>query len=430
MSDMQFNASTTRITLFQEMLQCCHNVQFWEYTTDLQLRTPLNAGNEMYAWFFRYSDAYRTLSEYLRQGQSAPVLLDNSVGLTWIADFAMENGNVAAVHVMGPFAMNPAVTVRIETLFARSKKPADIEEKLSPILRQIPFIPSTDLFQYAIMFHCALCGERITADEIRHPYVAPETDLFRDERIADDPARQNHNGIRQLDEGIWNAVATGDLQYKEIMNRAVLLSGGIRMSNAGSLRAQKDSIILFVGIFSRAAISGGLPAEISYDLCDYYVDSIEQCVSLSELIEASSRMLDDYVQQVHTYRQDSALSRPIRICCDYIRLHLSDDLSFRTLAGVCGYTEYYLSRKFQKEMGISLGSYILRARLDRASHLLTTTLAPVQDISDSLQFSSRSYFSTAFRHYKGMSPQAYRSCHESSQAIDGTSPSNRSGSQT
>lgn len=85
---------------------------------------------------------------------------------------------------------------------------------------------------------------------------------------------------------------------------------------------------------------------------------------------------------------------------------------FISLCARAGDTEYYLSRKFKEEAGVSLNNYINIAKIERAKLLLTITGAGIQEISDRLHFCSRSYFSEAFRKFTGTSPAKYRSEHQ------------------
>ena len=94
----------------------------------------------------------------------------------------------------------------------------------------------------------------------------------------------------------------------------------------------RNSIILFNGLCSRAAIDGGLPAEISYNLCDMYTSLIEKDTTMTELMRISHTMYDDYVHRVHNYHQAEPLSSPVRFCCDYIRMHVENDISLPLLS--------------------------------------------------------------------------------------------------
>ena len=73
-----------------------------------------------------------------------------------------------------------------------------------------------------------------------------------------------------------------------------------------------------------------------------------------------------------------------------------------------GYTDYYFTKKFRKETGVSLTDYIKQARIEYAKILLITTRTGIDEISDSLRFRTRNYFSKVFREIVGITPAAYR----------------------
>ena len=102
------------------------------------------------------------------------------------------------------------------------------------------------------------------------------------------------------------------------------------------------------------------------------------------------------------------LSKAVRDARDYIRMNYTKGLSAEEIARHCGYTEYYLTRKFAKEMGMKLTDYIRSVRLDAARVMLLTSEKDIQQISEELQFGSRSYFDRVFRQEIGLSPKQFR----------------------
>ena len=92
---------------------------------------------------------------------------------------------------------------------------------------------------------------------------------------------------------------------------------------------------------------------------------------------------------------------------------LEEKISISDLAKLAGYTEYYLSRKFRKETNVSINQYINTCKITYAKMLLSSSDMSIQDISNSLNFCSRSYFADIFQKETGTSPSDYRE--ESSQ---------------
>ena len=102
------------------------------------------------------------------------------------------------------------------------------------------------------------------------------------------------------------------------------------------------------------------------------------------------------------------MSAQIRSCRDYIELHAGQELKLADLAKQVGYSEYYLSRKFKQEMGISVSAYIRLIRVERSKLMLSATNMPIHQIANRLHFASSSHFSDAFRETVGKTPQQYR----------------------
>lgn len=191
------------------------------------------------------------------------------------------------------------------------------------------------------------------------------------------------------------------------MNRMSVTGHLRKLSNGDPLRQMKNAVLVCITLFSRAAIEGGLSPEVSYSLTDRYFQSVEACTTISDLAEIAHTMQADFIQRVHRCRT-SHLSQPVQACCEYISIHLEDKLALEQLAQQVGYTEYYLSKKFKREVGLTPSEYIRNARLERAALLLRSTQKDVQEISERLQFCSQSYFADQFRRLFGLTPTEYR----------------------
>jgi len=85
----------------------------------------------------------------------------------------------------------------------------------------------------------------------------------------------------------------------------------------------------------------------------------------------------------------------------------------KDLARGLGISEPHLRASFREEVGISLGHYLRRVRLARASALLTGTDLPVGEIARLCGYESLFSFSRSFRLGVGQPPSRYRGqCHQ------------------
>ena len=127
-----------------------------------------------------------------------------------------------------------------------------------------------------------------------------------------------------------------------------------------------------------------------------------------EISNLRHAMVAEFVSCVHDLAVAPGLSQPIRDCCDYIKNHFMEPLTLSDIAKSVCYSEYYLTRKFQREMGISLREYINSVRLEYAKIRLISTEDSIQQISEKVQFGTRNYFTRVFREHEGCTPSEYR----------------------
>lgn len=92
----------------------------------------------------------------------------------------------------------------------------------------------------------------------------------------------------------------------------------------------------------------------------------------------------------------------------YINNHYKDDLTLDDLADFAGFSRYYFSRSFKKEVGYSFKDYLNQKRLQVAMDLLIHTKRPIRDIAMESGFGSIASFNRAFRESKNCTPTQFR----------------------
>ena len=83
-------------------------------------------------------------------------------------------------------------------------------------------------------------------------------------------------------------------------------------------------------------------------------------------------------------------------------------LTLSLVAREVGVHPAHLARTFRQHFKSSIGEYVRRLRIDRASRELLETSAPIVDIALRAGFFDQSHFSKAFRQQTGMSPARFR----------------------
>lgn len=392
-----------KMAFFQELINCNYKIYFWNYTPEMTLietncPAALIAGNAVSLLNFSGS-----LKKYIQDGGRYPFILETALNMLYIAGFLYQDRQLEQICLLGP-----AFTGRnSHLLFKKELDQRDLSAKLrSAIFRQIgevPIIPSAQLFQYAVMFHYCLTGEKITSNEIQFPSGESSTAFDEIQLVSEE-----HYGIWLAEQALLQMFREGNPDYKRALERTSFLNGGIRFDTGDSLRQQKNSVIILLALCSRAVMAGGLNPSIAYSLNDYYVQMLEDCKTISALSSLARTMMDDFIQRVRDSKKESSLSRQIQCIRDYISMHPAEKFSISELAGRTGYTEYYFSHKFKKETGVSVADYIRNVKIRQAKLLLSGTQMSIREISNELGFSSSSYFSSTFQKLSGLSPSEYR----------------------
>ncbi len=120
------------------------------------------------------------------------------------------------------------------------------------------------------------------------------------------------------------------------------------------------------------------------------------------------RVLMAFVEQHNIDLQSNTLSPSIERAVNYIRYHKSAKLTNQEIAEHAFISVSTLTRRFQKELSMSVHEYIYDMILLEAAQMLISTDMPVAAISEKFDFCDQFYFSRKFREKFGISPRIYR----------------------
>ncbi len=96
----------------------------------------------------------------------------------------------------------------------------------------------------------------------------------------------------------------------------------------------------------------------------------------------------------------------------YIKENYKAELTLESVARACFLNKYYLSHLFKRFMGVSVGRYILKLRMEEAARLLSDTGMKISEVAARSGFHDPNYFSRAFKKETGLSPLQYRRAHK------------------
>jgi len=95
----------------------------------------------------------------------------------------------------------------------------------------------------------------------------------------------------------------------------------------------------------------------------------------------------------------------------YIDRNLHRTIHIRDLSAVARRSKAHFSRKFKLAVGESPHAFVVRMRLERASHLMMTSAASLSEIALSVGFSDQAHLCRLFRQAFGQSPASWRREH-------------------
>lgn len=403
MEDLSINREE-KLLLLREMLTCGASVYLWTYAARGHLMQT-NCPELVLDVIFESTGCKAYMLEHGRQN-TAPLVLGAPLGLMWCAAFEQQGGELQKMHVIGP-VFSSEFSLQLSDALQEFDIPLAFKPRLGELLRSLAVVGTPLFFQYALMLHYCATGEKLERSDIQ--FQEGEIGSSNSQKAL--RPKDRHRTYSAEQSLLW-MVREGNLDYQSAVDRASELSSGVRINSGKPMEQAVISCAVFTSLCVRAAIEGGLSPENAYALGDSYIQSMIQCRTIAELTGINHEMYSDFIHRVHKQRVDTERSKQVRVCCEYIEMHLEEPVSLKQLAALVGYRDYYLSRKFKKETGFSIVDYIKYARIEKAKLLLSTTRDSVQDIAKRLRFCSSSYFSQTFQHVTGVLPQQYRREHQ------------------
>ena len=229
---------TERLSFFQEMMQCEYPLHLWRYNPDFELIETDCPAELMLPDIISMLGFSSLVLSHIESGKRLPLILDTEFALLWIAGFEYQGFELKQIHIMGP-----AFTGSNSHLILRKKLDSyQLTVKLrSKIVRQIesvPIIPSSTLLSYAVMFHCTITGEKISADMISFSSHSEETDTDELAPIADE-----HPGIWMAEQTFLSMIREGNPDYRRALGKSMTLSSGMKVELGDTLRANKNNLL-------------------------------------------------------------------------------------------------------------------------------------------------------------------------------------------
>lgn len=175
--------------------------------------------------------------------------------------------------------------------------------------------------------------------------------------------------------------------------------------------AQKDLNVIKNNLFELIITARNVTNEIIKDLPQNTFDNVFSVLSS----ENNLTVLKEFTQKCLLECESAIASRKahvenpvIKKVCDYLNMHLSEDLSLEQMADFANVSSFYLSKLFKEEKGVTFINFISDRRLEKTRELLKNTDLSIKEITTEVGYNDQNYLSRIFKNRYGLSPSEYR----------------------
>jgi AraC-like DNA-binding protein len=390
-----------KLGYFSELLTCGQSLYYCEYNPVLGLVKTSCPNPTFVQGLLSLGNCRDYLLDYISKGKTKTLLLQDLFGISWVAVFEVVSEQLYRVHLIGP-AFNSDVSVSKLALQMRGTSISDaLGGEFLEQLRNVPVIQLSSWFQYGLMLHFAVTSEKTAISDFEFQAAQSSEQLPSEARLIP------KSKVWFAEQTALKMIEEGRLDYQKAFGDLSAFSGYAVYPNAG-VRPIKNAANALNALCVRAAIHGGLDVETAYYVGNYYIDKVENAQTIAAISQLNTAMYEDFIQRVHKCKTANGVSKSIQACCNYIDLHITEDIKLQQLALESGYSKYYLTQKFMNEVGCTISDYIKGKKIEKAKVLLSSTKTSIQEIGEQLGYCNHSHFTAAFKSVERMTPGEYR----------------------
>ena len=315
--------------------------------------------------------------------------------------------------ILGPAYSTPVTDGFIRSYMSRNAIPPGRYGEIASFLSGIPQYTYNQFLNLLLYLHYSLTGEKL---DITQAFGLTDTHYQQligqqhSEKAYQAREDQRKHGTYHFEQQMLDLIRNGEVAQLEQFLMAAAKSQIVEGKLAEApLRQAKN---LFIGLITMvgkfAAIPGGLDIEQTYQLIDTYIQECEKLQTEEAVKNLQYNMPIDFAKRVAQQKLPDGISKEIYSCMQFISTHINEPIGAEGVVTISGKSRAYLFKKFQQELGMSIGAYITHCRLREAKSLLRYTDKSLGEISSYLCFSSQSHFQNAFKKHVGMTPLEYR----------------------
>ncbi len=176
------------------------------------------------------------------------------------------------------------------------------------------------------------------------------------------------------------------------------------------IRSEKNSLIALCTVLTRAAIKGGVYTEDAFDMSDAVIKNIETLNTMPDLKKYEIEMISIFTDLVSNVIENK-YAYPISEIVDYIYQNITSKITVSDLSNLTHLSPDYISRLFNKEVGMSITDFIQDKKVESSKSFLLYKNMSITDIAAIFDFCNHGYYSKVFKKHTGYSPVEYKKLH-------------------
>ena len=167
--------------------------------------------------------------------------------------------------------------------------------------------------------------------------------------IEDSEYEIHHRALSE-EYSFFEAVKDGNIEAvsKNLKEEAFTNPEGMGILSKNPLTNLKYHFVITVALVTRYCIDGGMETEQAYRLSDFYIIHMDACSTIQEISDLHHEMALDFTGKMRLLQKNTALSKPVAQCIDYIYAHISARITVEDLAVCTNLSASYLSRLFSR----------------------------------------------------------------------------------
>lgn len=312
--------------------------------------------------------------------------------------------------IVGPVTIAPLPDSAKNNIIQRYSDSDEMRAQISEYFERTPVFALHRFLNIMALINTSLNDEVM---DISEKYAEANIDLKTEiskahsESMVERKENENYHDTYYFEQEYYGYVEKGDVEGLSQFIKVIppLTEGSVGPDN---IRQSKNIFITTIALATRHAISGGLDIETAYQLSDTYIQEMEKMSDQSAIMLLANTAVFDFTKRVLEAKIPTDMSPEIFRCIQYISNHVNQPLSVEALANELHMDRSTLSKKFKRELGFNISSFIMRRKLEEAKSLLIYSDKTVSEISEYLCFSSQAYFQNVFKKKYGITPREYR----------------------